>query len=733
MHMSRKLFCLLAAALLVGTVFSPIIVAQEQIGILQFDPGSSGGGDEFDILNITGVNAGLDYNTTPTYVTTEVDLSNLSLSVYNGATLEATYGSSYFTLDPLDGISFDGAPEDFVGDTSAVLTGTFSPTTLTLSDSSTDTIDSDFSATISDPTGLLAGTDYVYIVATNGTSGPPPATPEPESFLMVGTGLTALAGLRRRFFMASIRKLSSGLAGLAVVLAFAGGFLLTPTSAQAQVNLAVSALPSTGLAGISSSTVTASNFPSGETPSTVTVTFATTCGGTPVATESPTSVSKYIGTIYHVIVAVPSGLASGNYYISLSGTSPSFTSNTCSEITVTATSTTLAACVPTSSLAVVAGTNVNAYVPNASWDYGYYTGIEEVPLEGSGTARTFSTPGYVNSCAANSSTGEVICTENNANVDIISGPSSTTVTTLTSGSNAEAGFSGGSCYNCGVGVNAANNTAVIAMGVTGAASNSGLQVLNLSNNTFDTPFPMVNEVSEDISIDSGRNLILSPNEAGDYGLLKIGTGNTLTEYTNSISPDGEPDSAAEDCTTGIALASDEFANDIYITDLTQATFTAGSPGTWTAPGQFFNLDDGGTYAGFAAGTCGISTAPGSGHLAVVTGEFGGNAYAALQLPSTSGSGTPTLADWAYVGSMPPTLDGGTFSAGYDPHTVTAYTSPNNNKSYAVFADYSGSYEPSQLGVVDLACVLALPRDAGTHNVTSPATATAACTRYLAVP
>jgi hypothetical protein len=244
---------------------------------------------------------------------------------------------------------------------------------------------------------------------------------------------------------------------------------------------------------------------------------------------------------------------------------------------------------------------------------------------------------------------------------------------------------------------------------------------------------MVREISEDISIDSGRNLILSPNEAGYYDLLKIGAGNTLTEYSSYISPDGEPDSAAEDCTTGIALASDEFANDIYITDLTQATFTAGSPGTWTAPGQFFNLDDGGTYAGFAAGTCGISTAPGTGHLAVVTGEFGGNAYAALQLPATSGSGTPTLADWAYVGSMPTTSDGGTFSAGYDPHTVTAYTSPNNNKSYAVFADYEGGYEPTNLGVVDLACVLALPRDPGTHNVTTPATATAACTRYVAVP
>ncbi len=55
----------------------------------------------------------------------------------------------------------------------------------------------------------------------------------------------------------------------------------------------------------------------------------------------------------------------------------------------------------------------------------------------------------------------------------------------------------------------------------------------------------------------------------------------------------------------------------------------------------------------------------------------------MVLPSTSGSGTPTLADYAYVSAMPNTPDGNGFEAGFDPHTVTAYTSPNTNKSYAV--------------------------------------------------
>jgi hypothetical protein len=232
-------------------------------------------------------------------------------------------------------------------------------------------------------------------------------------------------------------------------------------------------------------------------------------------------------------------------------------------------------------------------------------------------------------------------------------------------------------------------------------------------------------VSEDISIDSGRNLILSPNERGNYDLLKIGTGGALTEYGNSIG--GTLDSAAEDCTTGIALSADEFTEDIFITDLTQAVFTAGTPGTWTAPGQFLNvLPAGGS--GYAAGTSGISTAPGTNHLAVVTGEFGGSAYAALQLPSTSGSGTPTLADYAYVNSMPNTPDGEPFEAGLDPHTVTAYTSPNTNKSYAVFADNVFGF-PNYLGVVDLACVLAQPRSA--PNFVSGSAA--ACTQYIPIP
>jgi len=524
--------------------------------------------------------------------------------------------------------------------------------------------------------------------------------------------------------------------GILAVALLVVGIALSQSAVQAQ-KLTPAANPPSGLAGVNDSYLSGSGFPAG-TITGATVSFSSTCGGAVIA-SGPVIQVAVEGFLRRFEFLIPSTLKTGSYEVSVAGTAGTTPFNTagssCSALSVTASSTTLAACVPTSSLSVAvsaSGPDVNAFVPFGSWGTGT-TGIEEVPLEGTGTAKNFATTGEVNSCAANSVTGEIVCVENSTNVDLING---STLTTLTSGSNAFASFSGGECENCGVGINAANNTAVIAMGYREGSSVAGVQVLNLSSNTFNTPFGMANDVSEDISIDSGRNLILSPGEGGVYDLLKIGAGNTLTEYGNSIG--GTLDSAAEDCTTGIALSSYEFSDEIYITDLTQAKFTAGSPGTWTAPGQFLDLADG----GYSAGTCGISSAPGSGHLGVVTGEYGGSAYSALKLPSTSGSGTPTLADYAYVSSMPKTPDGNEFSAGYDPHTVTAYTSPNTSKSYAVFADWGPATDdssPNYLGVVDLACVLALPRTAGTHNVTSTAVlgtgpgTVSSCTRYVAIP
>jgi hypothetical protein len=121
-----------------------------------------------------------------------------------------------------------------------------------------------------------------------------------------------------------------------------------------------------------------------------------------------------------------------------------------------------------------------------------------------------------------------------------------------------------------------------------------------------------------------------------------------------------------------------------------------------------------TFSGtsLSAGASGAVIAPGSSHLGIitVTGEFGGSSFVVITLPSTSGPGTPapTILDYAFVSCLTGV------SAGLDPHTVSAFTSPNDGKAYGVFA--SGGPPPSSLAVVDLAGILARPRTAGTHTV-----------------
>jgi hypothetical protein len=65
--------------------------------------------------------------------------------------------------------------------------------------------------------------------------------------------------------------------------------------------------------------------------------------------------------------------------------------------------------------------------------------------------------------------------------------------------------------------------------------------------------------------------------------------------------------------------------------------------------------------------------------------------------------------------MPTTPDGRAFSAGYDPHTITAYTSPNDGRAYGLISDWVTGV-PTYVGVIDLQKLLSAPRTAGTHNV-----------------
>jgi hypothetical protein len=305
-----------------------------------------------------------------------------------------------------------------------------------------------------------------------------------------------------------------------------------------------------------------------------------------------------------------------------------------------------------------------------------------------------------------------VCTANNTDVYLFSG--TTLNSTLTSGGTGTINFSGGICTNCGVAMDAVHNKAVIGLSVGGVG---GYQFLNLSGTpafepafVSQAPSGFFAKISEDILLDPIRNLLLSASENNNYELVNYTTSTTPLFYQNPIANTSGriADSSGEDCTTGIALAPYEFAepSQLYIGDLTQATFTPGSPtGTWSTTGsQIQTL----TESFLAAGSSGLAVAQGPKHQGVMTGEFGGNTLTAIQLPATSGSGTPAISDWV-------TCSIAGFSMGLDPHTVTAYESPTTGHAMALIANANSSGIATQVALVDLTNMLdatIVPRTSG---------------------
>lgn len=362
-------------------------------------------------------------------------------------------------------------------------------------------------------------------------------------------------------------------------------------------------------------------------------------------------------------------------------------------------------CAPASSLSVlVSGTDVVAYVPKGNWLVTLVPGIGITNVEGSSVTPTLvPTPQVVNSCASNALTGQTVCVANNGHVYLLSGTSLTS--TLTSGGSGTLFFSGGGCTNCSVAVDAVHNRAVIGLAVGSVPS---FQMLNLGGvPSFEPPFASpAGMISEDPLIDPVRNLLLSAAENNLYEIVDITNSTAPQFYEKSFTFNtfGEMDSSGEDCSTGIALAPGEFSfpSEVVLADLSQATFTAGSPGAWNAPSQVQTLSE----SFLSAGASGLAVAQGT-HTGIVTGEFGGDQITGIALPATSGSGTPAIADWVSCA-----IPG--FTNGFDPHTVTAYKSPSSGDAIAVLANAGAT----QLAVVDLTKMLnatIVPRTVGGHG------------------
>jgi len=372
-------------------------------------------------------------------------------------------------------------------------------------------------------------------------------------------------------------------------------------------------------------------------------------------------------------------------------------------------------CLPTSSLGVLIqgsapAATVTAYVPRGSWDGSGVVPLPDVivvPLEPAvGPPTVVATGNPVNSCSSNSVTGLTVCTGNANDVYVLSG--TTLVATLTADGTGSQNFSGGFCVTCGVATDASTGLAWLAEGTS--TSTGQLQSLNPATSVFGAPLDLFGQLtSENVSVDPVRHLILSALENGNFQIIDT-RASAVFNSAVSFAP-LELDSTAEDCSTGIALAPAEFSvpPSIVLADLSQATFTPGSPGTWSAPTTVQSFPDFSHM--LAAGPSAIAVAPGS-HLAGVTDEFGGAAFGVVELPATSGVGAPSAVDYV-AANVPNDPAGVPWSMGLDPHPMTAYTSPNTGRAILAISNVTRTY----LALVDMQALL-LPtlRTPGTHTV-----------------
>src|SRR3989475_1530746 len=384
-------------------------------------------------------------------------------------------------------------------------------------------------------------------------------------------------------------------------------------------------------------------------------------------------------------------------------------------------------CLGSSSLsALVVGNNVTAYVPKGRWSTDT-SDVSVVNVEGSSIAPTRipTAPDAINSCASNPITGQTVCTANNNHVYILQGTaldSSVSPNPLASAGTGIIVFSGGSCTNCGVMMDSIHNKAALALSVSGVP---GFQFLDLGPSPpFEPPFMSPSGIiSEDPLLDPINNLLLSATEANNFEILDVATRTSPAFFENPIPGPGEADSSSQDCSTRIALApyDDSSPSAVYLADLTQATFSPGSPGTWTVPATAEQVQIL-TNSFLNAGANGSSVAQGT-HIGVITGEFGGNVLTAIALPTTSGSGTPTITNSMSCAISP------TFDNSLDPHAITAYQSPNTGDAIALVAGNNQTL----LAVVDLTLMLSLAETAPGSHLCASGTLPSTVVSFVTVP
>ncbi len=199
-------------------------------------------------------------------------------------------------------------------------------------------------------------------------------------------------------------------------------------------------------------------------------------------------------------------------------------------------------------------------------------------------------------------------------------------------------------------------------------------------------------------------------------------------------PDGgELDAAAEDCSSQIIMASVEVPappdTTPYVADLTKADLS--KKPNWTDPAStFFTLTGSDLGPGDNLGSTGpIAIAQGTSHLGILGQEafatqnvhVVANTVTAFRLNTPFNKNAP-YKDWVTCNLGTDSKTSILFRQGEDPHTVTAYQSPNQDPldgTYHSFAVLANSPPATTIAVVDLDLMMKVPRYPGTNVCNTP--------------
>jgi len=258
--------------------------------------------------------------------------------------------------------------------------------------------------------------------------------------------------------------------------------------------------------------------------------------------------------------------------------------------------------------------------------------------------------------------------------------------TIDSGVTSYASFSGGECIFCGALVDYKRGKAIF-------SAADGFKILDLKNTSAGLT-TIAAEAAENFAYDVENNWIIAPSYVQYPPSIQIIdlNNNTVYKYSGNI-PFSEPDAAAVDPVTKIAIITDEDSADFVAMNLKEAKFDSTAK-TFTAPATQFQAQ------GYPPRMTGASIELTT-HILFLNEEFG-TGIGIMQLPTAAISGAPTLSGFKY-GIIDQTLpDSSYWYNNGDPHGIAVFASIVDNKPFGFLLSDSKKY----LAQIDLSAFLA---------------------------